>query len=116
VGIAGEDDLDAPDLDAGPNPAAEPPGPPDHRKQSNGQAAAAQRSAPSDGKRPGPSAKSLLGAQLSASLRESLIEQMAAINSADEAAAWVRIPTKPAMHSNLKPATRSDLKPARVPT
>ena len=26
VGIAGEDDLDAPDLDAGPNPAAEPPG------------------------------------------------------------------------------------------
>ena len=87
VGIAGEDDLDAPDLDAGPNPAAEPPGPPDHRKQSNGQAAAAQRSAPSDGKRPGPSAKSVLGAQLSASLRESLIEQMAAINSADEAAA-----------------------------
>jgi hypothetical protein len=43
---------------------------------------------PSDGKRPGPSAKSVLGAQLSASLRESLIEQMAAINSADEAAAW----------------------------
>jgi hypothetical protein len=88
VGIAGEDDLDTPDLDAGPNPAAEPLGPPDHRKQSNGQAAAAQRSAPSDGKRPGPSAKSVLGAQLSASLRESLIEQMAAINSADEAAAW----------------------------
>jgi hypothetical protein len=29
VGIAGEDDLDAPDLDAGPNPAAaEPPRPP----------------------------------------------------------------------------------------
>jgi hypothetical protein len=88
VGIAGEDDLDASDLDAGPNPAAEPPRPPDHRKQSNGQAAAAQRSAPSDGKRPGPSAKSVLETQLSASLRESLIEQMAAINSVDEAAAW----------------------------
>jgi hypothetical protein len=27
----------------------------------------------------------------------------------------VRIPTKPAMHSNMKPATRSDLKPAMVP-
>jgi integrase/recombinase XerD len=27
----------------------------------------------------------------------------------------VRIPMKPAMHSNLKPATRSDLKPAIVP-
>ena len=30
----------------------------------------------------------ILGAQLSASLRESLIEQLAAINSPDEAAAW----------------------------
>jgi hypothetical protein len=27
----------------------------------------------------------------------------------------VRIPTKPAMHSNVKPATCSDLKPAGVP-
>jgi hypothetical protein len=27
----------------------------------------------------------------------------------------VRIPTKPAMHSNLKPATHTDLKPATVP-
>ena len=88
VGIAGEDDLDAPDLGADPNPAAELPRPPDHRKQSNGQAAAAQRTAAGDGKLPGPSARSVLGEQLSASLRESLIEQMAAINSEDEAAAW----------------------------
>ena len=84
VGIAGEDDLDAPDLAAGPNPAAQLPRPPDHRKQSNGQAA----EAPGDRKLPGPSARSVLGVQLSASLRESLIAQMAAINSADEAAAW----------------------------
>src|SRR3954463_3367471 len=42
VGIAGEDDLDAPDL-ADPNPAGEMPRPPGDRKQSNGQAAAAQR-------------------------------------------------------------------------
>jgi hypothetical protein len=27
----------------------------------------------------------------------------------------MRIPTKPAMHSELKPATRSELKPAMVP-
>jgi hypothetical protein len=27
----------------------------------------------------------------------------------------LRIPTKPAMHSNMMPATRSDLKPATVP-
>jgi hypothetical protein len=88
VGIAGEDDLDAPDLGALPNPAAELPRPPDHRKQSNGRAAATQRTAPAHGKLPGPSARSALGVQLSASLRESLVQQMAAINSTDEAAAW----------------------------
>ena len=86
VGIAGEDDLDAPDLGAAPNPAAELPQP---GSQSNGQAAAGKRTALGDGKLPESSAaRSVLGVQLSASLRESLIEQMAAINSADEAAAW----------------------------
>ncbi len=29
--------------------------------------------------------------------------------------AGMRIPMKPAMHSNLKPATHSEMKPARVP-
>jgi hypothetical protein len=87
VGIAGEDDLDAPDLGAPTSPAAQLPRRND-RTQSNGQAAAAQRSAAGGGKLPGPSARSFLGAQLSASLRESLIEQMVAINSSDEAAAW----------------------------
>ena len=85
VGIAGEDDLDAPDLGAAPKPAAELPRP---GSQSNGQATAGKRTAPGDGKLPQPAARSVLGIQLSASLRESLIEQMAAINSADEAAAW----------------------------
>jgi hypothetical protein len=84
VGIAGEDDLDAPDLGTDPNPAADLPRSTDNRKQSNGQAPAAQRRAAGDD-RP-PSAKSVLGEQLSASLRESLIEQLDAINSADEAA------------------------------
>jgi len=36
-------------------------------------------------------------------------------NPAFAQAGWVRIPTKPAMHSNLKPATDSDTKPASVP-
>jgi ERF superfamily len=92
VGIAGEDDLDAPDLGAAPKPAAELPR---HGSQSNGQAAAGKRTAHEGGKRPeSAAARSVLGAQLSASLRESLIEQMAAINSADEAAAWA--------HRNLR--------------
>jgi hypothetical protein len=86
VGIAGEDDLDAPDLGAGPNAGVGAS--PDHRKQSNGQAAAAQPVAPGDRKLSAPSARSVLGEQLSASLRESLIAQLAAINSPEEAAAW----------------------------
>jgi hypothetical protein len=88
VGIAGEDDLDAPDLGAEPNPAAELSQALDHRKQSNEHSQAAQRTASRDRKPPASPARSVLGEQLSASLRESLIQQMAAINSADEAAAW----------------------------
>src|SRR5262245_37485900 len=84
VGIAGEDDLDAPDLGAAPKALAEPR----LGSQSNGQVAAGKRTAPGDGKLPESAARSVLGVQLSASLRESLIEQMAAINSADEAAVW----------------------------
>jgi hypothetical protein len=86
VGIAGEDDLDAPDLNSGPNPAAEPPRPPDNRNRSNGQAPGMQRTEASAE----PSARSVLGVQLSASLRESLIQQLANINSADEAARWAQ--------------------------
>jgi hypothetical protein len=86
VGIAGEDDLDAPDLGTAPKPAAELAR---LGSQSNGQAAAGKRTAPGGGKLPESStAGSVLGVHLSASLRESLIEQMAVINSADEAATW----------------------------
>jgi hypothetical protein len=86
VGIAGEDDLDAPDLGVAPKPTPELPRP---GSQPNGQAATGKRTGPGDGKLPESSAaRSVLGGQLSASLRESLIEQMAGINSADEAAAW----------------------------
>jgi len=86
VGIAGEDDLDAPDLGADPAPAAESPR---LGRQSNGPNGAARQKANVDRKRPEPSAtKSLLGEQLSASLRQSLIGQIAAISSGDEAAVW----------------------------
>src|SRR6266571_4962883 len=60
VGIAGEDDLDAPDLGAAPNPAAEFPRRLDDRRQPNGQAPAAQRATSGDGKLPGSSAGSVL--------------------------------------------------------
>ncbi len=86
VGIAGEDDLDAPDLGVGSNSAAELPRPLDRQKDSNGRM---QRT--SDGERRlGPSARSVLGEQLSASLRESLVQQLGAITSEDEAAVWAQ--------------------------
>jgi hypothetical protein len=86
VAIAGEDDLDAPDLGAEPAPVAESPR---SGRQSNGPNGAARPRADGDRRRPEPSAtKSVLEQQLSASLRESLIEQIVAINTADEAAAW----------------------------
>src|SRR5438477_5203710 len=64
VGIAGEDDIDAPDLRADSNPAAELPLARDHRKQSNGQGSAAQRM-PGDAGFPRSPARSILGEQLS---------------------------------------------------
>src|SRR4051794_10921958 len=86
VGIAGEDDLDAPDLGAAPKPAAELPG---GRSHSNGQAVAGKGPAAGSRKLPESSAaRPMLEEQLSASLREGLIAQMPDINSVDEAAAW----------------------------
>jgi ERF superfamily len=90
VGIAGEDDLDAPDLGAGSNSAAEPPRPLDRQKDSNGQAARMQRTFDGERRPLGPSARSVLGEQLSASLRESLVQQLGAITSEDEAAVWAQ--------------------------
>jgi hypothetical protein len=90
VGIAGEDDLDAPDLDAGASPAGKLARLPDYAARPSGQPAAAQRKPSGDGKLAGSSARSVLGEQLSASLRETLVGQMAALSSEGEAAAWAR--------------------------
>src|SRR6516225_4457481 len=101
VGIAGEDDLDAPDLDVNPTPAAALPR---MLRQSNGQTAAA-RPAPNRS-RPEASGRSVLADQLSASLRESLIKQLASINSADEAAAWA--------HRNLPAKNKLTAEDAKI--
>jgi hypothetical protein len=90
VGIAGEDDLDAPDLGAEPNPSAPAARPSNPRKGGNGQAAAAQRPIIRRDELSRSSPTTLLEAQLSASLRESLIEQLPSINSTEEAASWAR--------------------------
>jgi hypothetical protein len=101
VGIAGEDDLDAPDLGALPKAGVEPPRS-DHRHQSDGHAGGVERPA-RDGERPPvPSARSILAPEQSAIHRERLVDQLAAISSADEAAAWAHqnLPAKNTLTAN----------------
>jgi hypothetical protein len=88
VGIAGEDDLDAPDLGAIPKAGVEQPHRSDHRSQSNGHAAAAERPSRDGGKPSVRSARHVLAPEQSAILRERLVAQLAAVNSIDDAAAW----------------------------
>ena len=89
VGIAGEDDLDAPDLDATSKTVVVEPPRSDHRYQSTGDATVAAR-ARDAAKLPVRSAGPVLAADQSALLRERLLGQVVAINSTDEAAAWAR--------------------------
>src|SRR5262245_44632873 len=89
VGIAGEDDLDAPDLDSGPKPAMELPRP-DPRDPPNGQAEVVERSPRSREKPSLASARPVLPAEQSAMLRERLLEELLAIGSAEEAAMWAQ--------------------------
>jgi len=85
VGIAGEDDLDAPDLCDGPLSAAERPMDDQSRMPTR---------TPGDGHARGTSAKLeravSLDPEQSAALRENLLTQLANITSADLAAAWAR--------------------------
>jgi hypothetical protein len=89
VGIAGEDDLDAPDLDtASKTEVVEPPRS-DYRGQSTRDAGIAARAR--DGAELGVhSGGPALTPDQSAIVRERLLAQLVAIHSADEAALWAR--------------------------
>ena len=98
VGIAGEDDLDAPDLDADPESAVklrryDPP------NQSGGQAEVAEGPGRGGGKSSRASARLVLAPEQSVILRERLLEELVAIGSADEAAVWAQrnLPAKNAL-------------------
>src|SRR5262249_31213323 len=82
VGIAGEDDLDAPDLDATSKTEVVGPSRSDHRSQSTGDTALAARAR--DGGAP------VLTSEQSAILRDRLLNQLVTIGSADEAAIWAQ--------------------------
>jgi hypothetical protein len=90
VGIAGEDDLDAPDLGAAPKAGADQPPGPDGKKP-NGHAFAAGLSEPGGARRktpPARPAKPILAPDQSAVLRDRLVAELGALQSADEAASW----------------------------
>ena len=98
VGIAGEDDLDAPGLDAGHEPAMEPPRS-DPRNQSNGQGGVAERPPCGLEKISLASTGAVLTPGQSVILRERLLKELLAIGSADEAAVWAQrnLPAKNAL-------------------
>jgi hypothetical protein len=86
VGIAGEDDLDAPNLEAVPGTKADPPN--GTGQASNGHAHAARVSSNS---RRGPTTRlvpPILAADLSAQLRDRLLGELGGLQSSDEAANW----------------------------
>jgi ERF superfamily len=82
VGIAGEDDLDAPDLLA-PAPLTSPPKEPkdDSKRAGNGGSHPRPKPAP---------VKTELSLVLSASLRDELLREIESLNRNDEAALWAR--------------------------
>jgi hypothetical protein len=92
VGIAGEDDLDAPDLVAPtPAPAQSKAPKPEKRTGSNGgkPGATPRTPRPNGSKSAGSAAsRSELSATLSASLREELLREIEALGSNDDAAFW----------------------------
>jgi hypothetical protein len=85
VGIAGEDDLDAPDLIA---PKTPEPGPAGNTRHNGGRKRSHQHSAIDRHQEAISGASEGLKRELSASLREQLLGQVLSINSTDEAADW----------------------------
>jgi hypothetical protein len=88
VGIAGEDDLDAPDLLTPTTPLSKEPRPAGAPRRNGGQRGSRQQSSIGRRETAVSSASTVLKAKLSASLHEQLIGQLTNISSADEAAKW----------------------------
>jgi hypothetical protein len=86
VGIAGEDDLDAPDLGTAPKAEVELPQS-DYPSQSDGHSGLANRP-PREGGDSAALGRPVLAPDQSATLRERLVAELSAFNSTDDATAW----------------------------
>ena len=89
VGIAGEDDIDAPDPTAptAPTSEAEYRAPNPHRRLNGGQGLSAQQIPRDRSARANPT-KPMLGTEASIALRDQLLTELKDIGSAEEAAKW----------------------------
>jgi hypothetical protein len=98
VGIAGEDDLDAPDLGPASKHGGEQPRASDEGARPNGRTAVTAPAVRS-GRPVVRSPQRALTADLSATLRDSLVAELASLNSTDDAAGWAhrRMPAKNAL-------------------
>jgi len=97
VGIAGEDDLDAPDLSTPTSQTSGPEKPEAERngRLNGGQRYPTQRAAPARDRRSSfNSTNPILGTEASAELRDRLVAELANFGSSDEAAIWA--------HRNLR--------------
>jgi len=90
VGIAGEDDLDAPDLQAPTGPTSAVPGKPNDRQGSNGNGWLNGGRAASNGKARLSALPQFLGPEESAQLRDRLLAELTKLGSGDEAALWAK--------------------------
>jgi hypothetical protein len=100
VGIAGEDDLDAPDLEAAPRRNADPSASPDDRGSFNGHGfdgdglAASEAKPPAGLRRRAPlaqPAKPILPPDQSALQRDRLLDELACLRSGDDATVWAQL-------------------------
>jgi hypothetical protein len=89
VGIAGEDDLDAPDLIASMAPASKSENPAGNTKgRLNGGPGQSTQQQLTGSKRTKPAIKIILAPEASAALRDQLAAELNGVNSADDAANW----------------------------
>jgi ERF superfamily len=87
VGIAGEDDLDAPDLAGQPDEGAQTAGNGSDRRKPNGSGAAGTGTL---GAKPWTPPKQALPPEPSAALRDRLVGELAGLASAEDATAWAQ--------------------------
>jgi hypothetical protein len=88
VGIAGEDDLDAPDLAGHPTEGRSPPGSESVGGKPSGNGAAQPLGSFGRSRKPWSPPKQVLGPDKSAALRDRLLGELTAVAGPDEATAW----------------------------